>query len=111
MVTEFTVFGSCSCRDLFNSTLNKNYKDFFRIGKTGIRLSFISIMQKPVSYDAESLDIFPKEEINIHFSEWIKMDLDKVFLEDLKNENFEYMILDTYYDTNGAIIDEVFLEE
>ncbi len=105
MVTEFTVFGSCSCRDLFNSTLNKNYKDFFRIGKTGIRLSFISMMQKPVSYDAESLDIFPKEEINIHFSEWIKMDLDKVFLEDLKNENFEYMMLDTYYDTNFGVVD------
>ena len=33
------------------------------------------------------------------------MDLDKVFLEDLKNENFEYMILDTYYDTNFGVVD------
>ena len=105
MVSEFTVFGSCTCRDIFNSTQNKNYKEFFHIGKTGIRLSFISIMQEPVKYSPNQLDIYPKEGINIHFSEWIKKDLDKVFLDDLKAEQFEYMLIDTYYDTNFGIVD------
>ena len=105
MVSEFTVFGSCTCRDIFNSTLNQNYKDFFHIGKTGIRISFISIMQEPVEYSEESLIIQPQEGKNIYFTSWIKDDFDKSFLDALKEENFEYMMIDTYYDTNFGVLD------
>ena len=105
MVSKFTVFGSCTCRDVFYSGLNKNYKDFFEIGPTGIRLSFISIMQEPVEYEEKDIEIFPKTPKNINFTIWIKKDFEKTFLKDLKNENFEYLLMDTYYDTNFGIVD------
>ena len=72
MVSKFTVFGSCTCRDVFYSGLNKNYKDFFEIGPTGIRLSFISIMQEPVEYEEKKIEIFTKTLKNINFIIWIK---------------------------------------
>ena len=105
MVSRFTVFGSCTCRDVFYSEINKNYKDFFEIGPTGIRLSFISIMQEPVEFEEEDIEIFPKTGKNINFTIWIKKDFEKSFLEDLKRENFEYLLMDTYYDTNFGIVD------
>lgn len=105
MVSEFTVFGSCTCRDIFNSTLNIHYKDFFHIGKTGIRMSFISIMQEPVDYDEDSVIIYPQKGKNINFTIWIKDDFDKWFLDVLKEDNFEYMIIDTYYDVNFGVVD------
>ena len=105
MVSRFTVFGSCTCRDVFYSEINKNYKDFFEIGPTGIRLSIISIMQEPVEFEEEDIEIFPKTGKNINFTTWIKKDLKKTFLEDLKRENFEYLLMDTYYDTNYGIVD------
>lgn len=105
MVSEFTVFGSCTCRDIFNSTLNENYKDFYHIGKTGIRMSFISIMQDPIEFDEESVIIQPQKGKNISFTIWIKDDFKKWFLDALKEENFEYILIDTYYDTNFGVVD------
>lgn len=105
MVSEFTVFGSCTCRDIFNSTLNKDYKKYFRIGPTGIRLSFISIMQEPVKYSPDSLKLLPENKENELFSLWIKLDLDKRFLDELKKDKFEYMVMDTYYDVDFGIVD------
>ena len=105
MVSEFTVFGSCTCRDIFNSTLNENYKDFYHIGKTGIRISFISIMQEPIEFDEESVIIQPQKGKNISFTIWIKDDFKKWFLDALKEENFEYILIDTYYDTNFGVVD------
>lgn len=105
MVSEFTVFGSCTCRDIFNSTLNIHYKDFFHIGKTGIRMSFISIMQEPVEYTDESVIIYPQRGKNKNFTIWIKDDFEKWFLDALKEENFEYLLIDTYYDTNFGVVD------
>lgn len=105
MVSEFTVFGSCTCRDIFNSTLNKDYKKYFRIGPTGIRLSFISIMQDPVEYSRDSLKLLPENKDNELFSLWIRLDLDKRFLEELKKDKFEYMVMDTYYDVDFGIVD------
>ena len=74
MVTHFTVFGSCACRDIFFSKINKNYKDYFEIGEDGIRISYISIMQPQVPYDEESLKIYPENRDNINYSNWIKKD-------------------------------------
>ena len=106
MVAKFTVFGSCNCRDIFNSNINKGYKDFFSIlGFRGVRLSFISIMQDPVNYDSESIKLPEDNEKNVHISEWIKNDLDKVFLKDLVELDIEYLLMDTYYDTDFGIVD------
>lgn len=105
MVSNFTVFGSCACRDIFNSTINHDYKKYFRIGRDGIRQSIISLMQKPVSYDFSSIEILPKNDENAKLTYWIKEDLDKSFLEYLKEDQFEYILMDTYYDVNYGILD------
>lgn len=105
MVTRFTVFGSCACRDIFFSGINKDYKKFFSIGEDGIRVSFISLMQEPVQYEYGSLRINPESRMNNNFSNWIKLDLEKRFIEVLKQKDFEYIMIDTYYDVNFGIID------
>ena len=105
MVTEFTVFGSCTCRDLFYSEVNKDYKKYFSIGKTGIRLSFISIMQEPIKISDELIKLYPETKRNINFATWIWNDLTKVFLKDLKENKFEYILIDTYYDVNFGIVE------
>lgn len=105
MVSNFSVFGSCTCRDIFNSTINKDYKKYFKIGGNGIRLSFISIMQPPVNYDEKDIIIHPQRGQNVYFTDWIKKDFDKVFLEELKENKFEYLMMDTYYDVNFGIVD------
>lgn len=105
MVSEFSIFGSCTCRDIFNSTINKNYKDYFHINDSGIRMSFISIMQNPVNYSKDSLKIYPDIEMNNFFSLWIEQDLNKSFLKNLKRTKSEYLLIDTYYDVNFGVID------
>ena len=105
MVTEFTVFGSCTCRDLFYSEVNKNYKEYFSIGRTGIRLSFISIMQEPIKISDETVKLYPENNKNINFATWIWNDLTKVFLKDLKENKFEYILIDTYYDVNFGVVE------
>ena len=62
-------------------------------------------MQEPVEYKEEDIEIFPKTPKNINFTMWIRKDFKKIFLEDLKRENFEYLLMDTYYDTNFGIVD------
>lgn len=104
MVTKFTVFGSCACRDIFYSKINENYKKYFSIDEDGIRISLISLMQKPVQYDNEQLIILPQNNQNIRYSNWIKKDFEKTFIDYLKNEDIEYLLFDTYYDVNFGVI-------
>lgn len=105
MVAKFTVFGSCACRDIFFSKINKNYKSYFQIGEDGIRISFISLMQQPVHYDEDALIIYPQNQKNTNYTNWIKKDLDKAFIKVLKENDFEYLLLDTYYDVNFGIVE------
>lgn len=105
MVTKFTVFGSCACRDIFYSEINKDYKQYFEIGEDGIRISLISLMSNEIDYNPESLEIYPKNEENIHYTNWIKKDFDKSFLNVLKEDDFEYLMIDTYYDVNFGVLD------
>ena len=104
MVTKFTVFGSCACRDIFYSKINENYKKFFQIEEDAIRISLISLMSKNFYFDSESLDIYPKNRENINYSNWIKKDFNKTFLEILKQTDIEYLMMDTYYDVNFGVI-------
>lgn len=105
MVTSFGVFGSCASRDIFYSKINHNYKKFFKITGDGVRLSFISIMQPPVSYDVETLSIKNQNSMNNHHLKRIKLDLDKSFRKTLIDKSFEFLLIDTYYDVNHGIVD------
>ena len=105
MVTKFAVLGSCACRDIFYSKINKNYKDFFQIEDDGIRISLISLMSNKNNYDSKSLDIYPKNRENNNYSNWIKKDFNKSFLDSLKEKDIEYLMIDTYYDVNFGVVD------
>ena len=104
MVSYFTVLGSCSSRDIFNSQINENYKEYFKIGEDGFRQSIASLMLKPVNY-TDSLKIYPENDYNKRASNWIKKDLEKRFLQALKENDFEYLLLDTYADVTWGLID------
>lgn len=105
MVTKFSVFGSCASRDIFYSRINLDYKKYFSIDEDGIRISFISLMQNPVNYQDYELDLPSNVPSNINKSNWIKKDLNKSFLEILTKNDIEYLIIDTYYDTNWGILE------
>lgn len=104
MVAYFTVFGSCAIRDIFNSKINKDYKRYFKIGEDGFRLTMISIMMDPVKY-SDSIKIYPENKQNNKYSDWIKRDLEKRFLDALVENDFEYLLMDTYFDVNWGIYD------
>ena len=50
-ITEFSAYGSCSSRNIFNSAINKNYKKFFKVKHSVEATSVISLMSKPIIYD------------------------------------------------------------
>jgi len=62
-------------------------------------------MQKPIEVSDETVKLYPENNKNINFSTWIWNDLTKVFLRDLKENKFEYMLIDTYYDVNFGIVE------
>lgn len=103
MKKNFTVFGCCASRDVFNSQINFNYKDFFTIGNDAFHTSMISLMSNPVSYKESSINEFEGEitEYNLGL---IKKDFDKSYLDDLKEDNYDYMVLDTYFDVRHGVI-------
>ena len=106
MLTKFSVFGSCACRDIFYSKINENYKNFFEIGKSGVRISLISLMSDPISYAPESLEIYPLNQQNKNLSNWIKIDFDRSFLKEItQDESIEYLMIDTFYDVNWGVFD------
>ena len=103
MVANFTVFGCCASRDVFNSTINKDYKNYFKIGPDAFHMTMISLMNDPVVYDDESITTFDGE-ISDYNLGLIRKDFDKSFLNNLKNDNFEYLVLDTYFDVMHGVI-------
>lgn len=104
MVTKFTIFGCCATRDAFNSKINYNYKDYFEIGKDAFHTSIISMMQKPVAYEENSIKRFKNDSRDKIRHRNTKRDFDKSYLNDLKNGNYEYMVLDTYFDVRQGVI-------
>ncbi len=98
-ITEFSTFGSCSSRNIFNSNINKNYKDFFKINHSVEAVTLISLMSKPIEYDRNLVNSNHKYD-NICVNE----DLSKGFLEFLKKDFIDYIILDTLFDVSANII-------
>lgn len=105
MVAKFNVLGSCDSRDIFYSGINKDYKKYFFIGEDGIRISFIRLMQNPIEYDEQDLDLHLDVHGNIYKLKSIKKDLDRSFLNILRKNEFGYLIIDTCYDTNFGVLE------
>lgn len=59
MVSKIAVLGSYATRDVFNSILNPNYKQYFQITTDIARTTFISLMSDPVNIpDKEMIKLY-----------------------------------------------------
>ena len=99
MINEFSTFGSCASRGIFNSKINKNYKNHFHINYSVESSSMISLMSDPIEFDNNLID-----SDNHYFNECVNNDLSKNFLIFLKKNLIDFLIIDTYFDVNKPII-------
>lgn len=98
-ITEFSIFGSCTSRTLFNSNVNKDYKKYFSINKSVESSTLISLMSKPVKYDPNTINSDSKYD-NICIND----DLSKNFLELVKKDYVDYIIIDTLFDVASSVL-------
>lgn len=105
MVTKFFVFGSCNSRDIFNSDLNKNYKNFFQIIDDCQRTSLISLMQKPLKVNENKIEVFNGGEFSNFGTRVVREELNKNFLEKITTKNAEYLIMDTHFEVDAGLFE------
>lgn len=98
------VFGSCPTRDIFNSSINKNYKDYFTINLSYVNNSIISNMQPPVPYDKQSIKILPENKENESYSSFIEKDLDKLFFDRLSRADIDYLLIDAGLEVKWGLV-------
>lgn len=98
------VFGSCPTRDIFNSSINENYKDYFTINLSYVNNSIISNMQEPVPYDKNSIKILPDNKENQSYSSFIEKDLDKIFFDRLSRVDIDYLLIDMGLEVKWGLV-------
>ncbi len=99
------VLGSCASRDVFNSEINPNYKDYFEIVASLERCSLISLMANPIQIDNEDLlNVYYDTGFYFFGTKTLKMDLSKSFLSDLKENAIDYLIIDNLFEARFGII-------
>lgn len=93
MVMEFSTFGSCSSRNIFNSQINEDYKNFFHINESVESVTLISLMSNPIEYDYNLIN-----SSHPYDNKCVRQDLSKSYLNFLKQNRIDYLIIDTYFD-------------
>jgi len=58
------ILGSCVSRMVFNSTINKTYKNFFKVELDVQRSLFASLIQNPVKFTEEDITVYPENKDN-----------------------------------------------
>ena len=97
---DFSILGSCSSRNIFNSQLNENYKSYFRINHSIEFVNMISLMSDLIDYDSNLVNCESDYELRC-----IRADLDKEFLNFLRDDDkVEYLMIDTFCDVHFNII-------
>lgn len=105
MVSKIAVLGSCASRDNFNSDINPNYKQYFKIVTSAERISIISLMANPIQVnDPKLIKSYEGEHLNYFGSKCIEMDFSKSFLLDLKNNEIDYLIIDNLFESRFGVI-------
>lgn len=99
MRTQFTIFGSCASRNIFNSIINDGYKNFFKINESVEGSNFISLMSKPTNIDENLINIQDKYNYSCFYN-----DISKQYLSTLKYNTAEYLIIDTYFEAMLGVI-------
>lgn len=99
MTVEISTIGSGASRNIFNSSLNKKFEKFFHINESIETITFISLMSEPLQFDQKLLD-----SSNRYDNECVLQDLTKKYLNFLKTNKIDYLIIDTYFDALYEII-------
>ncbi|QQE78716.1 DUF6270 domain-containing protein [Alicyclobacillus sp. SO9] len=93
MTIDVAVLGSCVSRDLFNSKFVSNYKNFYQCVLTQNQSSIISLMSESTPYVPDAADNLSA------YQEWnVRTDFSKEFLQQLKDKQPSYLILDFFAD-------------
>lgn len=100
MVKEFSTFGSCSSRNIFTDALNYGYKNFFHINFSLESVTLISLMSNPISFDSSLINSTKEYDNYCVFHDFTKT----TFLDFIKNNNVDYLIIDTFFDVLYDII-------
>ena len=105
-ITNFSTFGSCSSRNIFNSRINKDYKKYFKINKSVEAQTLISLMSEPIEFDEEQINSDSKYD-NL----CVRDDLSKNFIKVIEKDFVDYIIIDTLFDvaSDVALYDDKFL--
>ncbi|MFP7492904.1 DUF6270 domain-containing protein [Terribacillus saccharophilus] len=110
MTVKIACYGSCITRDNFNSKLNKNYKERYECVATSLHTSIISLVSPRVPFDEMQLDhvdiksAYRNKRIVIE-------ELNRNFLEDLKDSQPDYLIMDFFPDIYFGVVfsqDQIF---
>ena len=105
MVSNMAVLGSCATRDLFNSQINPNYKEYFKIITSAERTSIISLMSNPIHIeDKESINVYSNGHFDFFGTKTVELDLTKKFLFELKNNDIDYLIIDNLFEARFGIL-------
>ncbi|MDT2865719.1 DUF6270 domain-containing protein [Vagococcus carniphilus] len=101
--TSISVWGSCVSRDIFNRKFIENYKDYFQVLHDQQHVSVISLMATPYTKDVGELT----GDVTKFYKDVFKRDLSKKYLEDLKENPPEFLIMDFYTDTfYGSVVEK-----
>ena len=92
-IKEFSVFGSCNSRMIFNESFAPGYKKTAHINFSVEGVSLISLMSQPVPFDSKLLT-HPQPYSN----ECVSNDFTKNYLTFIKSNNLDYIVMDTYFD-------------
>lgn len=96
MKYKIGILGSCVSRDIFRSVHNP-YKNFFEVKFSQVRLSLISLMQKPVPYNDSDITVLPDNADNRYRKRNMKNDLTKSLLDELDSD-IDVFIIDLYFE-------------
>lgn len=99
MIKEFSIFGSCASRTIFNSHFNNNYKKYFHINYSVESSSLISLMSKPIQFKENLIDADDD-----YINRCVNDDITKNFKDFLKEDKLDYLILDTFFDVSYPVI-------
>ncbi|MGX7025109.1 DUF6270 domain-containing protein [Vagococcus hydrophili] len=101
--TKISVWGSCVSRDIFNSDFIADYKEEFELIHEQQHVSVISLMSSPYFKEVEELN----GEVTNFYKNVFRRDLSKAYLNELKANPPEYLIVDFYTDTFYGSVEEI----
>jgi len=98
------ILGSCVSRMVFNSTINKTYKNFFKVELDVQRSLFASLIQNPVKFTEEDITVYPENKDNTVKRYFVRRDLKKSFFKELETKKIDYLIIDLQLEAQYGII-------